>query len=297
MKTKRGLNMCHPLVSLVYLIAVMAFAMVFLHPLYGLLSLLGAFFYAITLKGRKAASFFLRFALPLLAVTVFVNMLVNNEGSTVMFFWPWSKAATLESLLYGLALGVMAVTILLWFFCLNQLFTSEKTQYLLSGFAPSASLLLSMVFRLIPSFEKKTEQIIAGQKGLGRNGQKDVSQKLKGGAVILSALTGWTLETAMETSDSMRARGYGLPGRSRYATYTCHSRDWIIMSILGLLFVLTLLGAIFGEANVTFLPRFSTKVLFPFRSSSYWSYAGLCFFPVILSYWEDIRWHILQWKI
>ena len=93
MNTQRGLNTCHPLVSMLYFLAVMAFAMVFLHPLYSAISLTAAFAYSLCLKGKKAALFILRFPLPLLAVTALVNLLVNNYGSTVLFSWPWGQGS------------------------------------------------------------------------------------------------------------------------------------------------------------------------------------------------------------
>ncbi len=35
----------------------------------------------------------------------------------------------------------------------------------------------------------------------------------------------WSLENAIETADSMRSRGYGLPGRSAFSIYRMDSRD------------------------------------------------------------------------
>ncbi len=35
----------------------------------------------------------------------------------------------------------------------------------------------------------------------------------------------WSLENAIETADSMRARGYGLPGRTSFSIYRFDSRD------------------------------------------------------------------------
>ena len=155
-----------------------------------------------------------------------------------------------------------------------------------------------MVFRLIPSFEKRAQQIAAGQASLGKNVQNgSVSQKLKGGILVLSALTGWALESAMETSDSMRARGYGLSRRSRYAPFVFCSRDMILSGIMVLLFGVALTGAISGEGGVSFLPQFTVKAMFPLAAISYWAYCGLCFFPVILILWEDIQWRLLQSKI
>ncbi|MHB1314169.1 MAG: energy-coupling factor transporter transmembrane component T [Christensenellales bacterium] len=298
MLTHRGLNTVHPFVSLLYFMTVMALAMVFLHPLYSTLALTSAFAYTLCLKGKKAALFFLRFPLPLLAVTALVNLLVNNSGETVLFYWPWNKAATLESLLYGLALGVMAVTILLWFYCLSYILNSEKTQYLLSGAAPSAGLMLSMVFHLIPSFEKKAKQIIAGQAGLGKNMQgRSVSEKLKSGTLVLSALTEGALEGAMERADAMRARGYGSPRSSRYSSYIFCARDMVLSVIAAVLFIIIVTGAIQGEGSVTFLPKLTAITFVPLWSPTFWAYAGLCFLPVILILWEEMRWHILQSKI
>ena len=53
----------------------------------------------------------------------------------------------------------------------------------------------------------------------------------------------WSLENAIETADSMKSRGYGLPGRTAFSIFRFDRRDKLALPVLlGCVFYI-LLGA------------------------------------------------------
>ena len=55
-----------------------------------------------------------------------------------------------EALAYGGVIAGVFVVMMLWFGCYNRVMTSDKFMCLFGNWAPSLSLLLVMVFRLVP---------------------------------------------------------------------------------------------------------------------------------------------------
>ena len=135
--------------------------------------------------------------------------------------------------MYGIVLASMLFIAILWFSCYNEVMTTDKFVYLFGRVIPALSLVLSMVFRFVPKFSAQVKVIRNGQKCVGRdmsNGK--LIKKIRYGLTILSILITWALENAIDTSDSMRARGYGLKGRSAFSIYHFDRRDVTVTGIL-----------------------------------------------------------------
>ena len=100
----------------------------------------------------------------------------------------------------------------------NKVLTSDKFTCLFDNLIPSISLLLAMVFRMVPNFIRKTQQIIGARKSIGKgvNETATTKENLQGGGTVLGELTSWALEGSVVTGDSMRARGYGTANRSSF---------------------------------------------------------------------------------
>ena len=116
----------HPLVNFLYFTLVLSFSMVLNHPLAQGISLVCACLYAIQTEGRKAVLFTLRWCLPIMLLTAFMNPAFNHEGKTILLYFPTGNPLTLESILYGLSSGAMIATVMLWFLRFNRVITSDK---------------------------------------------------------------------------------------------------------------------------------------------------------------------------
>ncbi|MDD4646561.1 MAG: energy-coupling factor transporter transmembrane component T, partial [Bacteroidales bacterium] len=205
---------------------------------------------------------------------------------------------TLESILYGVAVGVMFGTVILWFSCYNAVMTSDKITYLFGRIAPALSLIFSMVLRLVPRFKVQIRVISNGRKCLGRDiSNGTLKQRIKNGIKILSIMVTWALESSIETADSMKSRGYGLAGRTNFSIYRFDGRDKAILIGLGALILLIITGAFLGQNNIQYFPSILVTEVSSFSLVAFIGYLLLCFMPILINLWEAIRWQRLQSKI
>lgn len=287
----------HPVINFVYFFSVILFSMIFMHPMFLIISLVCSFIYSIYLNGIKAVKFNFLGMLPLImAITVF-NPIFNHEGATSLMFIN-DHAITLESIMYGLCSGIMFAAVIVWFSCYNKVMTSDKFIYLFGCIIPSLSLVLSMTLRFVPKFRAQIKIIGDSQKCIGRGAsQGTIIAMIKNGVKIISIMVTWALENAIETSDSMRARGYGLKGRTSFSIYRFDSRDKTCLIILLILTSLVIVGAAFGFNTIEFFPYIKYRAVSISSMPVYLIYSFLCLFPVILDAKEDIKWRYLQSEI
>jgi energy-coupling factor transport system permease protein len=283
----------HPIVNFLFFAGAIGFGVLFQHPAYLLASLCSASVYYFLLKRKKALNL-IAGMIPVLLLIAFINPLFNTYGKTVLFFL-LDRPYTLEALCHGGALGTMFILMMLWFSCYNEVLTSDKFVCLFGNFIPSLSLLLIMVLRLIPSFMRKTRQIIDARNSIGKGGSKNAAfgEKALSGMMILSALTDWALEGSIVTADSMRARGYGSTKRTSFQTYRMSTRDWALMIIEIVLAAIIMAVAFTGAPNASFTPALSIPDI-TWGYAAYWTFVLI---PIIVELKETLQWHTLISKI
>ena len=214
---------CHPIVNFLYFLFVLGITMFVQHPLILMISFAGALVYAVRLQGAgHVGKNLLMVTLPGLLIITLLNPFLNHYGVTKLLYLEASgNWVTLEALVYGFVLGSVLFIIFTWFSCYNIIMTSDKFIYLFGRLIPAASLILSMVLRFVPRYQRQLEIIRNGQKCAGHDiSNAGLINKIKYGMAMLSILVTWALENAIETADSMKSRGYGLPGRSAFSNYT-----------------------------------------------------------------------------
>ena len=128
-----------------------------------------------------------------------------------------------------------------------------------------------MCLRFVPKFIKEASVISDGQKCVGRSVENgSLIKRAKHGITIFSILVTWSLENAIETSDSMKCRGYGEKGRTAFSLYHFDKRDFLCFIFM----IITFGAAIWGFSNGTqpvlhFLPvLFSPSTSFCLKSPS-----------------------------
>lgn len=143
----------------------------------------------------------------------------NHYGVTMLYYVKSSgNWITLEALVYGVVLGAVMFVVIQWFSCYNKVMTTDKFIYLFGRIIPALSLILSMALRFVPRFTAQLKVIRSGQKAMGRDvSEGSLFARIRHGLNMLSILVTWALENAIETSDSMRSRGYGLKGRTAFS--------------------------------------------------------------------------------
>ena len=251
-----GFSKCHPAVNFLFFVGAICFGVLFQHPAYLLAAVICAAVYYLLLQGRKALRRIV-LMLPLLLLVAAVNPLFNTRGEHILFLL-WGRPYTLEAFLYGLAVGAILVITLLWFSCYSHVMTEDKFTALFGNLAPSLSLLLVMVFRLVPSLLSKARQITDARCAIGKGAENaGMREKLSHGMTVLLALTGWALESSILTADSMRSRGYGTARRSNFQIYRMGCSDWLLLLITALTGILTVYGAATGATEAVYTPTLS----------------------------------------
>ncbi|MFR6058786.1 MAG: hypothetical protein ACLUHN_10300 [Evtepia gabavorous] len=161
----------------------------------------------------------------------------------------------------------------------------DKITYLFDGFfyAGSAALLtLSFVPRLRRRLERRTTQrgLLSAPAALGQGGL---------GRGPASSLLGWSLENAIETADTMRSRGYGLPGRTCFSIYRLDRRDKGLLGWLALSGGYVVAGWAAGGLSYTYYPACQAAGG-PGSLSLLTVYLALCLTPLALEAWEERQW-------
>ncbi len=166
----------NPVINFLFFIGAVVFGMFFTHPLYLACAVVLSCAYYITLSGMGGFRF-VAGMIPLFLVLSAVSPLFNPNGQTVLFTYLGGRAYTLESLYYGMALAAMFISVITWFASYNKVMTTDKFMYLFGRAAPSISLVLSMILRLVPAFRRKIFQITAARKCVGKAGDAGTKKK------------------------------------------------------------------------------------------------------------------------
>ena len=288
----------HPLVNFLYFALVLAFSMFFMHPACLVISFVCAFAYSIYLNGKKALKFGITVMLPMLIITALINPSFNHAGGTILTYLPSGNPLTLESIVYGVAAALMMIAVVSWFGCFNKVITSDKFVYLFGRIIPALSLILSMALRFVPRFKAQIKVISNAQKCIGRdiyNGS--LLRRARQGLRILSIMITWALENAIETADSMKGRGYGIPGRTAFSIYRFDHRDRTAMLYLLACGAYIIVGSVLGGLYFRYFPTIKGVVAAPYSISLYAVYTALCIMPVVLNVREDFKWRAIQSKI
>ena len=112
MPEQAAFSACHPAVIFLYFTLVLLFSMFLMHPVCLLISLFCAVCCLSVLTRGHGLWRSVAWVLPVVAVTALINPLFNHAGITVLCYLPHGNALTGESLVYGLAAGIMLAAVL-----------------------------------------------------------------------------------------------------------------------------------------------------------------------------------------
>lgn len=278
----------HPICILIYFVAVIGLTLVCFHPVMLVVSLVGAFSFLLRLKGGKGAGQQFRFVIPMFLLVAVANPLINHRGVTLlgMFLNQW---ITLEAIAYGITAGLSLAALILWFGCYSEVMTSEKFLYLFGKIAPSSALLISMALQLVPKLNRQLTEIKESQEML-RPAKKNFAGKLGTAIRHTSTLVGWSLEGAVEQTESMKARGYGLKRRTTFHLFHFDSRDFRFLCGVLMLSGVCVIARAFGHGHMEFYPRMDAVITGESGIVLYVLFGVLTFLPAILEGKEALVW-------
>ena len=174
--------------------------------------------------------------------------------------------------------------------------TSEKIMFLFARVSPSLSLLFSMILRFVPQVAAKARQINEAQR-LSYGTPASLYGKIKRGLTVIYALLLRSFEDAADTADSMKCRGYGLPGRTAFSRFRFTARDGAVLAVMLVLTAAAAAAAGTGAVRSAYFPLFSGIKTGPYAVITYTLYAALLNIPAALCVTEEIKWSYLKSRI
>lgn len=278
----------HPAVSMCYFVCVIGLTLACPHVVTVLLSLLGGAMFNLALRGRKAFGKTMRFVLPMFLIVCIGNPLVNHRGVTMLFLL-FDQWITLEAIVYGVVTACSLAAVILWFGCYQEVMTSDKFLYLFGKIAPATALLITSALRFIPQMQQNAAQIRQSRAMLQDNSPR-LFQKLAHAMQNLSALLGMSMENAVQTADSMKARGFGARRRTTFHLFRFDARDARTLALILTLFGICVVARCYGHGYMEYYPRITALTMGPSSMTMFILFAALMLLPSILEAKEAVVW-------
>jgi energy-coupling factor transport system permease protein len=289
-----GARALHPVVLLVYYAGGITFGMLLFHPVILLAGWAAALAVNFHLdRGRSWRSWSLPMAGGVLLLLV-LNPLISHRGRTVWFYLG-DTPITLESVAYGATMALSLSFLLTLFISYRLLMTEHKFLFLFARVSPKFALLVMMAAGLIPRLRRRMYELMRIQRMRGVTvSEGTVLERARSGARLVASLLAWTLEDALQTADSMQARGYGTGPRSAYLHFRFRIRD--VVTICGLL---AASGAIFalwagGGGVLEIYPRLGSLALSGADRAAMLIYAAFLLMPLIWEWRDRSKWQALR---
>lgn len=284
-----GFERCHPAVNFIYFVAVIFGTVTFQHPIVLAISCFCAAAYCTKRNGWKGLAFSISLLIFVAAYALyyaaFHHFGVTNLGTIFT-----GNRITLESLVYGLVIGICVAGVMIWFSCVYSVFSSDKVVYLFGRVSPRLSLFLAITLRMVPRVKGEARKINRAQQGIGRGvTQGNVFRRMKNAIRIFSMLISWLIEALGTASDSMRSRGSLLRGRRAFSIYRFDNRDRAY--VIGVFFCLTvtLMSLLLDQVYMQYDPRLVFPKITGMSYVFYAGYAALCLMPLGLEVWTEYR--------
>ena len=177
--------------------------------------------------------------------------------------------------------------------CFQEVMTAEHILCLFGRRLPGLGLMISMALGFVPRLRKRWRRTEQVQRLYDEEKGGRLLSRLRRLLFVASVMVTWTLDASVHTVDSMRARGYGLPGRTFFHMYRFRIRDGIF--ILGTAGAALALGAGFstGVLCVQYFPYVrmtAGEAAFGVGAKAvYLVYFAACLLPACLGGTEALR--------
>lgn len=248
------LNSVHPFTSFCYYIGVIILSMMFLHPYFLIGELVLLIIYNLCQNnGTKMKKMLQGSWIFILAIAI-INPLLNHRGSHFLFYIG-RNPITLEAVVYGVLMALSFSCLMIIFISYNSVISSHKFLYLFSRISPQLALLTMITMRFVPLFIRRLTTITAIQKTRGIQMEAGkIKTRAHSGMRLVQILLVCSLEEALQTADSMEARGYGVKKRSTYLSYRFEMRDILSLIVGGIILVCCIYGKLKGFGDLQIYP-------------------------------------------
>jgi energy-coupling factor transport system permease protein len=244
----------HPFVTFLYYVSSITIFMLCIHPIF----LIGGIVLIVCLNWIQDQFRALKnwwFFIVSTGLIIFIMNPLFNERGLHILFTIFDHRVTLEAVIYGAmnALSILGVTMI--FVHYNEVMTPNKLLFLFSKTLPKFAVLLMLTLRFIPLMRRRLEEISSIQRSKGLSvGDGTWREKATNGLLYVQVLMTYSLEEAIQTADSMKARGYGKETRSTYNHFLFKRMDFIAAVILVILLFTVGYGRYRGYGQLTIYP-------------------------------------------
>ena len=287
----------HPMINLIYFVAAITCTVCFKHPIFLTIGYFCAFVYSVKLGGWKML--LLNLAFFLLAFGYAARYAsYEHFGVTVLAVNMIDNQITLESLVYGLVNGFVIATVCMWCCCIFMLITADKIVYLFGRISPKLSLFISILLRTVPRVQVRAKRIEIYREGIGKGiVQGNLRHKFLHLLSLISILITWTMEDFVESSNSMKSRGYSLRGRTAFSIYRFDNRDRSLIIVFFWCLTVIGMGVLLNQTTMYFDPMLIMNPITRLSYVFYVSYALFLLLPLGLQIVGEYRFDKLRTSI
>jgi energy-coupling factor transport system permease protein len=284
----------HPVVNFCYYTGSIALIMLLMHPILlvvALVIILAIHYFTDHFNNLKQWLFLIIITGTLIQI---MNPIFNERGRHLLFSL-WGHRITLEATLYGGMSALSIISIMAVFVSYNTIMSPNKLLYLFSKFLPQFAILLMLTLRFIPLMRRRLVEISEVQMSKGnRINQGPLKERISKGMLYIQVLVTYSLEEAILTADSMKARGYGHFKRTSYEYYLWRKSDKIAIIYLVVLLVATLYGRYLGLGLLTIYPIMEPISLDPNEMVILLFSVLFLSFPLLVEIGEVVRWRLFN---
>ena len=292
----RYFDRLHPITAFVYFMLLLLVAMLTMNPVIITICYLASVVFCGMLIGLRKLLSSLAYNIPIMLMIALTNPMFVHKGETILFFLN-DNPVTKEAIVYGTFASMMIMSVFYLCRCYTEIMTSDKFIYLFGRVIPKLSLVLSMILAFIPKLKRKYKEIDEAQKALGIYATESYVDKIRSKMRVLSILLTNSLETSVDTADSMRARGYGLKGRTSYAIYRFTASDFTYLAFSIIFGVTTVVLIMLGVSEFYYYPTISVIKGTPTVYILYSSLVLLAGSSIFMEVKENFLWRYLKSKI
>jgi len=282
----------HPLVNFLFYAGAVTLLILMLHPVFLVISIAVVFLINILHDRLNGLRRWLFFILTTFVLMVMMNPLFNERGRHLLVEINQHRV-TVEAVVYGGMNALSIIGIIAIFVSYNVIMTPNKLLFLFAKILPQFAVLLMLTLRFIPLMRRRLEEIAVVQRSKGlsvTHGSWRARAKI--GMLYVQTLLTFSLEEAIQTADSMKARGYGHGPRSSYEYFKMNRADRIaIIYLLGLLSFI-LVERVSGYGFLTIYPLMESWHLSLMDTAVLISYILFLGFPLLVEAGGVFRWRL-----
>lgn len=279
----------HPFTLFCYFLVLICYTMFQIHPVNVLIALLGSLILFYQVSGLRKTGKQILCLLVFIFLIAGTNPLFVHQGVTILCYIN-DNPITLEALQYGTSFAFMAASVLTLCRVFHHAMSHDRFLYLCASIMPNAALVLSMIMRMLPKFQRQYHTIRQVQKPLIEHPAHPFLQQIHLSMVCFSMMITWALETSIDTADSMKARGYGVRCRTTFQFFHFERRDALFLGVLGMLTILLWFLQNQRFSHFYFYPERSVITFTALDLLGYGCYILLYAMPLLLEWKEGTRW-------